>query len=53
MKFLVTKSNDAKYKKYINLYTLEDLLNFCNSNGGQLILKNIQFESISEIEIYQ
>lgn len=51
MIFNVTKSNDSKYKQKIELNTLEDLINFKNTTNGNVILKHIQLDDESEIEI--
>ena len=38
MKFNVTQTSDLDYREQIEINTLEELLNFCKENGGQIVL---------------
>lgn len=54
MKFNVTKTSDWNYRKQVELNSLKKLLDFCEDNGGEIIIKvkRIDGECLSSIEIY-
>lgn len=52
MKFDVRKTSDFEYQKQITIYSLEQLLDFCRKNGGDIIISIDATKKLPKIEIY-
>ena len=52
MKFDVRKTSDFEYQKQITIYSLEQLLDFCRKNGGDIIISTDATKKLPKIEIY-
>ena len=52
MKFNVTRTSDWEYLEQKEINNLEELLDFCRENGGDIIISIDRTKEFPRIEIY-